>query len=128
MTFAANVVRALHLGLVAFVIITPFVNDAHWSVFALHLMTIVTLLAHWWTNQNACFLTLLESMLRGIPQSKSFMYSLVSPVYQIKDADLRNIMHTVTPLLGVVSACRLSARWDSVKEDIRRSFTRLETA
>ncbi len=120
-TLAANIVRLLHLALVIFVVTVPFLGgNAPWSVFAIHAMTVVTLLVHWVSGQNACFLTLLESKLRGIPSRNSFMHSIVTPVYQIDNARLREIVHAVTPVLGLISAVRLSSRWEQVKEDIKR--------
>ncbi len=121
MSYAANIVRLLHLALVIFVITVPFLGgNPSWSLFAVHVMTVITLLVHWVSGQNACFLTLLESKLRGIPSTNSFMHSIVTPVYQIDNAKLREIVHAVTPVLGLISAVRLSSRWDQVKEDIAR--------
>ena len=123
MTLAANVVRVIHLALVLFVVIVPFAGkDTHWSVLAVHCMTVLTLLVHWITKQNACFLTMVESTLRGVPNTESFMYSIVAPVYQIDDAKLRNIVHMVTPVLGLISAVKLSGKWNQMKEDLAKCW------
>lgn len=120
MTLAANIVRLIHLALVLFVVVVPLAagKDTHWSILAVHCMTVVTLLVHWITKQNACFLTLVESTLRGVPNTQSFMYSIVAPVYQIDDAELRDIVQVVTPILGVISAVKLSNKWAEMKEEL----------
>lgn len=123
MTFAANLVRLLHLALVLFVVAVPFLGgNPPWSLFAVHCMTVITLVVHWLTKQNACFLTLVESSLRGIPSTQSFMHSIVSPVYSIEDIDLKYLVHRVTPVLGIISALRLSSRWDVMKDDLAKCY------
>jgi hypothetical protein len=121
MSVTANFIRLLHTLLVLFVIGVPFLADNQsWCIFAIHCMTVITLLVHWWTKQSACFLTLLESTLRGIPSHRSFMHSIVNPVYQIDDTELKRLVHLVTPILGIISAIRLSSKWKEMKDDIDR--------
>ena len=123
MSVAADIVRLIHLALVIFVVVTPFIGKhASWSVLVLHCMTVITLVVHWMTGQSACFLTMMESALRGIPTGKSFMHSIVSPVYQIEDVDLRHIVHRVTPVLGLISAFHLSTKLDQLKADLATVF------
>lgn len=119
MTFAADIVRLLHLALIAFVVCVPFITEgAHWGIYAIHCMTVITLLVHWWTNESTCCLTLLESMLRGIPTERSFMHSLVNPIYRIDDVSLKRLVQLVTPLLGLISASHLSSNWNLIKRDV----------
>ena len=109
--FLANCIRLVHILLVLFVIVVPFIKAAKWPLLLIHFMTILTLFAHWIFNEDTCFLTLVESTLRGVPLEYSFMYQIVSPIYKIQDESLKQCVMYITPLLGLVSFQRLVDAW-----------------
>lgn len=121
----ANIVQIIHIIVVLFTFFTPFLEKVDWTILMLHVTTVVSLLTHWIFNQDTCFLTLVESELRGIKQENSFMYSIVSPIYKIKDIELKKIVMIVVPILGLISAIRLYKRWGSVKSDFSLIWDRL---
>jgi hypothetical protein len=118
-------IRLLHLCLVLFVIIVPFLPRVEWTILVLHVSTVMTLLVHWLLNNDGCFLTMVESRIRGINESESFMHSIVSPVYKISDVELRELVSNITPLLGLVSLTRLFRDMDLIKSDLRFVYSRL---
>jgi len=85
----------------------------------------MSLMAHWYFDQDTCFLTLLESMLLGKPMDSSLMHQLVSPVYKIKDKDVKSFVWLVTPLLAVISAQRLWLQRDVVKRELSRILEKI---
>lgn len=107
----ANCIRMLHLLLVLFVVAVPFIRGARWPLLLIHFMTVLTLMVHWLLHEDTCFLTLVESTWRGVPLEYSFMYRLVSPIYKIEDADLKQLVMYVTPALGLISLHRLVKAW-----------------
>ncbi|KAF6252664.1 hypothetical protein COO60DRAFT_1643783 [Scenedesmus sp. NREL 46B-D3] len=77
---AAACVRAVHIALMAWVVLVPWVGSCDAAL--LHALMMPFLFLHWALNDDACCLTWLECTLRGVPVSSSFVHSLVSPVYK----------------------------------------------
>lgn len=121
MNLAADIIKVLHIILVLFVLIIPFLSDKliHWSVLLLHSVLVFGIVFHWLVNNDACFLTLLECQLRGIKKTQSFIHSLVSPVYKIDNSTTSKIVKIITPILGLITISRLVENWDTtIKNDI----------
>jgi len=114
----ADIVRLTHFGLVLFMIVTPFIPNVHWTILSIHVTFAASLMFHWYLNEDACFLTLLECSLRGIPMRNSFMHSIVNPVYKIQDKELRTISHLVTPLLALISLYRIMLQWAKLRMEL----------
>lgn len=93
--------------LVIFVTIVPFIPNVSWMLLVLHITLVFSLITHWGFNNDACFLTLVESTVRGIEVRESFVHSVVSPIYKIHDSSVRKFVTNITPLLGLVSMYRL---------------------
>ena len=117
-TFLANVVWWLHVSLILFVTVIPFTRQ-NWPILTLHLATVTSLIAHWTAGQDACFLTLVESVMRGIHPDESFVHQIVSPVYKIKDEEMKTLVWWVTPLLGSITLQRLWHLLPFIKRDVR---------
>lgn len=83
----ANIIRIFHIIVTLFIIITPFVIS-DFLILLLHVVSCLSLLIHWYTNNSICSLTLLESKLRGIPLEHSFIYSFIAPVYQFLNLEM----------------------------------------
>ena len=124
-----ELIRILHITLILFITCIPFMRNVHWPLLVLHSTSVFTLMAHWWSNQDACFLTLLECTMRGLPEqlckSTSFMYQLVSPVYNIEDDQLKRFVMIVTPILGAISAYRIYKIWPLIKYELSVTFPSL---
>jgi hypothetical protein len=103
----AWVVRALHVALVAFFVWAPFSRSD--AALALHFVSMPFLWLHWVLNDDTCALTILESKLRGVPASRSFFHSIVSPVYKIRDEHVRLIAWGASVGLWLVTASRVCA-------------------
>lgn len=117
--FLADIVRFLHICLILFIIVVPFWKGSSWALLCLHAMACMTLIAHWIMNEDTCFLTLVECFFRGVQPDKSFMHSLVSPVYKIEDEELKRWVMRITPLLAITSLSRIYWNWDDVRRDIQ---------
>ena len=115
-SMAANVIKVLHFGLVIFILAVPFM-DIDWKYYAFHAVLCISLLVHWWMNNDTCVLTLIESALTNVPERESFMYRLVSPVYKIKDNDLKHLVRVVVPILFAISARKIYLKLPQVKQD-----------
>jgi hypothetical protein len=106
MNLAASLIWALHLGFVVFMVLTPFVGNRHALV--LHALITPFLWLHWILNDDTCALTLLEKRLRGIDNdSHSFFYNLVSPVYKVRDADVKTMCWVMSVLLWLVTLTKV---------------------
>ncbi len=103
---AALVVRALHLALVAFAVWAPFSGSD--AALAMPLLLMPFLWLHWALNDDTCALTLLEARLRGVDASSSFVHSVVSPVYKIRDEHARVAAWGASVGLWLVTATRVA--------------------
>lgn len=83
-----NLIRALHLLLVLYVILTPFLTKDK-ALLRTHILVVGSIIFHWKINNNTCFLTLMESKLRGKKSEDTFFGKLVSPVYDISEKEIR---------------------------------------
>jgi hypothetical protein len=125
-TAVADFVQFLHILLVVFVVVIPFWKKASWTVLLLHSVTCLSLVLHWWANEDTCFLTLIESSLRGISRSRSFIHSIVSPLYKIDDVNIRKFSLTVTPVLACITFLRFVNNWKLVKQETKFLFSSME--
>ena len=100
---ANTVIGLIHLMIIVFVVIVPLNGTRIWPLDILHITVVISLIIHWWMNNDACFLTLLESWVRQVPSTSSFMHKLISPVYKISDHELSILIKVCTWSLGAIS-------------------------
>lgn len=107
-----GIIRTLHLAVVLFVALTPFILYLRWDKFnaetaslllVLHVASCIVLMLHWFLANDDCFLTLVERHLRGVDTGESFIHSVVSPVYRIQDDTIRKICWISTPAFALAS-------------------------
>ena len=110
--WVANLIWLIHMILICFVVLVPFVGPLHFVLLDLVLM--IGIAGHWLLNSNVCCLTELECLLRGITdRSESFFERLVGPVY-----GLNNCSSQWIGLIFLVCVCvwrLLKARSDYIK-------------
>lgn len=103
---AAGLVSVLHWAFVLFMVWAPFSSSR--TALVLHLILAPFLWLHWLLNDDTCALTLLEKRLRGLQDdSKSFFYALVSPVYKVRDRDVRAMAWLLSVALWFVTLSRV---------------------
>lgn len=112
--FLANVCWVLHILFVLWVLIVPFTNNE--PMLVLHLIMLPFLWFHWWVNDDTCALTLAERSLRGVPSEESFFHNLVSPVYKIRDSDVRSASWVISILLWLVTLAKVLQRPAMIRE------------
>lgn len=103
---AASWVRALHIALVAFVVLAPLVPD----LWPLHALLVPLLWLHWATNEDACALTELEKRLRGVDEAGSFVHSVVGPVFRMGESDWGRVCWGVSAAAWALTLARLATR------------------
>jgi hypothetical protein len=87
MNVLANIISFLHLVFILFVTITPFVIE-HPVGLLYYCFILFFLGIHWYTNDDTCVLTIIESKLRGKKSTDTFMGKLISPIYKISDIEI----------------------------------------
>ena len=99
--FTGSIISIVHFLAIIFVVIAPFSNLP--GVLTINITYTMSLLTHWYFNNDICCLTLLESYIRGVKTDKTFMYSLVSPIYSgISEPFLSKLSWGITVIsLGV---------------------------
>ena len=68
----ADFIFGLHVLLLLFVVLTPFIGTPEWIL--IDLMLMVSIYLHWIVNDNTCALTVLEKTLRGTPDDKETFF------------------------------------------------------
>lgn len=58
----AFIIHVFHIIVITFIILTPFFINIP-SYLVLHVTSCISLLVHWWGNNDSCSLTLMESTL-----------------------------------------------------------------
>lgn len=97
----ANLIRIFHMIIILFVFLAPFSNIP--ALLILHITFSFSLLVHWYYNNNACSLTLLEANLRGIDVNKSFTHQFIAPMYDISQTQWSRICYIITIILMSIS-------------------------
>lgn len=98
-------VRMVHILIIIFMVLAPFFDEP--AVLILHVASGLSLLLHWYLNNDACCLTMLESYLRGISVEKSVSGQFIQPLYNIPQGEWNNILKVSTIGLVIVSATKL---------------------
>ena len=104
----ANVVWVLHLLFLLWVVIVPFTSNE--PMLVLHLVVMPFLWVHWLMNDDTCALTLMERHLRGVPSEESFFHKLVSPVYKIRDSQVRGLSWFISVGLWLITLSKVMKR------------------
>ena len=102
----AGLISALHWAFVLFMAWAPFSSNR--TALVLHLVLTPFLWLHWLLNDDTCALTMLEKKVRGLEDdSKSFFYALVSPVYKVRDQQVRGLAWVLSVALWLVTLSRV---------------------
>lgn len=112
--FISLIINAFHILLVLFTIIAPFIDRP--GILLLHIVHIISLLTHWYFNNNSCCLTLLEKLITGKETADTFMHKLISPIYDISETSLNNIVWVVTLSLLLMSSYKLYKYLNSLEK------------
>lgn len=102
----ANFINVFHILIILFVVSTPFITDITYYLI-LHVALCVSLLVHWWANNNICGLSVVEAKLRGIEYSDSFTHQFVAPMYDISKTNWSNICYIVTISVMIYSIYKI---------------------
>jgi hypothetical protein len=96
----ANIIKIIHLVLVFFIIIAPFINSLeikkHVLVFLLYL------LFQYLTGYNRCGLTQLEYYVMGEEYQEGFLYRIINPIIKIPEKyfeDFLYLFHVIYVLI-----------------------------
>ena len=101
-----NFIKILHVLIVLFIIGAPFTNDPRLLI--IHVASCISLITHWYLNNDTCCLTLVESYLSGKKKKETFMGRLISPVYTMDESTTSKVTYYSTIALMVVSLYKLS--------------------
>lgn len=114
-TLIADIIFLVHIIIILFVIIVPFINSPY--LLFLHSVFIPFLIAHWLLNNNTCMLTTVEKYFKGIKNKEDeqdcFTCKLIDPMFNFtKDyKKFSKMTYIVTILLWIISTSRLSLKF-----------------
>ena len=105
-----KIIQLIHILFLIYVIVTPFI-EVSIDFRILYFWTLLSTIVHWIANDTTCFLTILEKKLMGKTDDQSFIYKLVSPVYDlskyISDKTFREYMQYLALLLFFINLYKL---------------------
>jgi hypothetical protein len=107
--FLATIINIFHICIILFVLIAPFLDIP--AISLLHFTFCLSLLTHWYLNNNTCCLTITESYLRGISTQESFLHQFISPMYSypVSEDNISSISYLVVIVLMSVSFFRFTS-------------------
>lgn len=108
-----NIIIILHVLLVAFIFLTPFVGSNYFLL--LHSIIVPFIMIHWILNDNTCALTIIEQQIRSqiygknISNDDCFIGKLVKPVYDFKanNEDSTIFIYSCTIFLWLICVIKL---------------------
>ena len=114
----ANLVRLFHIIVIIFVLIGPFSKNP--LVLILHIVFCLCLMIHWMFNSDTCFLTLLETKIRGIDDNESFTYKFVAPMYNITHTKWNKLVWVITIIVCLIAVFNLknSAKFKLILKEL----------
>ena len=115
------IIVVLHFIFLLFVILTPFVGNNYFLL--LHGIMVPFMMAHWYSNDNTCALTLMENKIRKIlygidpDPNDCFTYNLIAPVYDFKknNNDISSMIYIITIILWCYTVLRLYTNYKNGK-------------
>ena len=82
--FVASIIRILHIAIISYVVIAPFVIGDSWKARTIYFWVVTSIIVHWYTNNKTCLLTYIENKLRNnTSDSQSFIYNIIAPIYDL---------------------------------------------
>jgi hypothetical protein len=99
-------IKVLHLLLILFIVITPFLNTNYYLL--LHVIIVPFIIIHWIANNNICALTVAEYYIteivtgKPVEQQDSFFARLVEPVYDFKKNNQAEAIFIYSIALGLL--------------------------
>lgn len=99
-------IRVLHVLIVAFVVLTPFLSKDPF-LDAVHIASTLGLMFHWAMNSNMCALSALEGYLRNMPLEHSFIHRIVAPIYDLSKHQESRVIWITTLALCAASVRKL---------------------
>lgn len=98
-------VQLIHLLGILFILMIPFQNMI--NLLVLHVSASLSILTHWYVNDNTCFLSVVEAKLRGIPKDHGFIHSLVAPIYDMNKSHTTMLSYIVLLCLMFLSIYKI---------------------
>lgn len=106
MKILEDFIKILHILIILFIIGAPFSNDPR--ILIVHVSSCISLIVHWYFNNDTCCLTLMESYLSGKKKKETFMGRLISPVYTLDESTTSKVTYYSTIVLMLISVAKLS--------------------
>ena len=110
--FLADTIMLFHICVILFIILAPFVTNIP-SILLLHICACITLLVHWWANNDICSLTIIEGMLRGVDRKESFTHQFIGPLYNISSTEWNSICKVITISVMLLSVYKIYKIYNS---------------
>ncbi len=122
MEILAQIINILHYLLVAFVVIVPFYFD-HPVILLYYCFIVFFIMVHWYTNNDTCVLTVIESKLRGKKDEDTFMGKLIKPIYNVSSREI----HFVTIFLFFFALLK-TRLWETDRMNLLKRFIHVYTS
>jgi uncharacterized protein involved in cysteine biosynthesis len=118
------IINVFHLIVILFILLGPFIYKNSPLVLVLHIVSSISLLIHWYYNDDTCCLTELETYLSGGDKVDTFSYKFISPIYKISEKDWSKVCYVLTIGLMFISIYYLitSEKSKKIVENIKKGI------
>ena len=120
--FVLNIILFIHLCVVLFVLIVPFMNSNY--LLLIHSIIVPFIMIHWILNNNTCALSLMEKQIRkkmnnniSVDDNDCFTCRIINPIYDFKSNfdQFSNFIYFITTILWLISLHKLYTKYKNGK-------------
>lgn len=93
----ANIIWLIHVLVVILMVLVPLFGNKKYV--SMYILIVPFLFFHWATNDDTCFLTILERKLRNVEKKDAFLQKLISPIYLLPNDDVGKLSKLIVLFL-----------------------------
>ena len=103
---AVILIRLIHALIIIWALVAPFSSNKRLLVSYVTITPFIVL--HWILNDNVCLLSTIESNMRGIDRTESFVHNVIAPVYDVHESVVGNLIWAYTVITWIYAASKIS--------------------
>lgn len=116
------IIQLFHIIVILFVLLGPFIFSCSPLILLLHIVLGISLITHWYYNNDVCCLSELEAVLSGNDRVDTFSHRMIAPIYNISEKSWSDVCYILTIVLIFVSLYKLIT-CDKMKKIIEKIKT-----
>lgn len=101
-------IKLFHIIVILFVLSAPFAFSCSPLILILHIVLCLSLIIHWYYNNDICCLSEFEAWVSGNDRIDTFSHKFISPIYNISEKSWSDFCYILTIGLMLLSLYKLA--------------------